>query len=221
MYKKALLILIVGVYSCSETKQDAKEQIVAVASESKYNDTIKNILNQALVTDTFEYYHWQPLISFKSGNLLKKETKNAIIVQNLKDTINVIKLYTLSNNAWTLSDSLIDSSGIYPQNYFEFIDFNFDNCNDIYINCSSTNGYSISRGILLTVDPKTYKLISHKETRNLGNLRPDKKNRSVISEEIIYCPPAETANDREVCILTHKWVKGMLKEAGRKCPCKE
>lgn len=221
MYKKALLILLVGVYSCSETKLETKEQIVAVASETNYNDTIKNILNQALLTDTFEYYHWQPLISFKSGNLFNKETKNAIVVQNLKDTINIIKLYTLSNNAWTLSDSLIDSSGIYPQNYFEFIDFDFDNCNDIYINCSSTNGYSISRGILLTVDPKTFKLINHKETRNLGNISPDKKSRSVISEEIIYCAPSETANDREVCVLTHKWVKGMLKEEGRKCPCKE
>lgn len=221
MNKKALLIFLVGIYGCAERTPERSLQSVSKSAIPNYNDTIRDIMHQSMSVDTFEYYHWEPLISFKSGNLFSKEMKNAIIVKNLKDTINVIKLYTLSNNAWTLSDSLIDSSGIYPQNYFEFIDFNFDNCNDIYINCSSTNGYSISRGILLTVDPKTYKLVNHKGTRNLGNMSPDKKSKSVISEEIIYCPPAETANDREVCILTHKWVKGTLKEAGRECPCKE
>lgn len=70
------------------------------------------------------------------------------------------------------------------QSQFEaiFDDFNFDKQTDIYIQVSASNGRALSRGHLLTIDPLTKKIIQHAEARDLANMKPDPKTKTVVSQ---------------------------------------
>jgi len=86
------------------------------------------------------------------------------------------------NDGWSNLDSLIITDILPLQFELEFEDYNFDHQKDIYIQFTASNGYSISKGQLITVNPISRKLELHPEARELGNMKPDPIRKLVITE---------------------------------------
>lgn len=220
----SLIILLWGltIVACNppETNQDnyLMQDTLALGNYGDFvaTDTISNLFNKALNLDSLEYSNWKPFIFFKSGNFLKNKNKNVLLVTELSDTTISVKLYKANGNNLELNSSVENLNG--PGMAFQpmYHDFNFDGQTDIYIQVTASNGYSLSRGHLITIDPLTMKLNYHPEAREFANMRPDKKTHSVISEEVIEC---KSNLMEEVGILTNKWIKGQLKTIKKKYPC--
>jgi hypothetical protein len=92
-------------------------------------------------------------------------------------------------------------------------DFNFDGQIDIYIQVSATNGWSLSKGHLLLIDPRTKKLEFHKETEDFANMIPDQNTKTIFTEE---WQGYNSDGNPQLTILTNKWVKGRLKTISKR-----
>ena len=68
------------------------------------------------------------------------------------------------------------------QFYLDFKDYDFDGHKDIYLQRSASNGWSLSRGCLIIVNPQTKKLMEHKEANNLANMNPDFENKIIVED---------------------------------------
>ncbi|MFT7086565.1 MAG: hypothetical protein ACJAV5_002294 [Vicingaceae bacterium] len=224
---KTFTILLLGltILSCnqSESKQEkiitAEKQIMTTNQISTQQDTITELLNKALISDTTEFYDWKrnpSFLFFKSGNFLNNTEKNAMVVFGSTDSTYSIKLYSIKDKKWFVTDIIND---LYLLPVFfnsRFDDYNFDNQTDIYLQVSASNGYSLSIGYLLTIDPKTKKFSEHLEARELANMKPDTRKKVVISEKVIWC---KNNGELKVCKLTNKWVEGIIKTIKEECPC--
>jgi len=191
------------------TSEELKPKITA--------DTLYKLLDNALTLDTFEFTNLDPFLFIQTGNFLSTIDKNAILVSCPTDSTYKIELYSKSNDRWVKNDELDDLDAIAPQFSTHYDDYNFDGQKDIYLQTDASNGYSLSRGHLLTLTPKTKKIENHSETRNLANMQPNSKTKTIISEDVIY-------NDKGlqgVCDLTNKWVNGKLKTIKKECPSKD
>jgi hypothetical protein len=208
-----ILLLILTVLSCNQphAKQDkivpadtaallTKDRVVAV-------DTTIALFDKALLTDTIEFYKLDPFLFFKSGNLFSKTEKNAILVTCSTDTTYSLRFYSIKDNKWEMADS-IGGLDAFPSQFDPiFDDFNFDGQTDIYIQVSASNGWSLSRGHLLIIDPLTKKLIRHPEARDLANMKPDPKTKTVASE---LWNGYNAKGQSQLTIFTNKWVNGKL-----------
>jgi len=213
-------IILVNTLLLSSLFAFAQKNIVAqdtIPKTSNVLDTITELLNEALYSDTMEFFDFDIdniFLLFKSGYIISKSEKNAIVVI-VNDMTGLLKLYSIQNNNWQLTDSMSNLENIYLVNFdIIFDDYNFDGQTDIFLRASASNGYSISRGYLIIIDPKTKKFELHKEARELGNMTLDPKTKTIKSEEW------NGWNDRGVgpyaTVFTHKWKNGKLKTISKK-----
>lgn len=213
MQTMTMLLLILTVLSCNQphAKQDkivhadtaallTKDRVVTV-------DTTIALFDMALLTDTIEFYKLDPFLFFKSGSLFSKTEKNAILVTCPTGTTYSLKLYFIKDNKWVMADSIGGLDTFQTQFEAIFDDFNFDKQTDIYIQVSASNGWSLSRGHLIIIDPLTKKLFRHAEARDLANMKPDPKTKTVVSE---LWNGYNAKGQSQLTIFTNKWVNGKL-----------
>ena len=180
------------------------------------SDTLSRLFNYALTSDSVEFYgivydeleSYKFLICFKSGYIMSKTNKNAIVVICPMDTTCTVTLYTNQNDKWNPIDSISDIDVIPVHFNVIFEDYNFDGQADLYIQATCSNGYPMSRGHLIIIDPQNKKLELHKEVRELANMTPDKKSKTVKSETWSDCDIKE---GQHLTIVVNKWVNGQLK----------
>ncbi len=180
-------------------------------------DTLYKLLDKSNQLDTFEFSNWEPFLFIKTGNILSQTENNAILVSCPNDSTYKVELYTKLAGGWTKNDEieLLDAFPI--QFNLDFEDYNFDGQTDMYLQISVSNGYALSRGHLLTINPKTKKIQTHPEAKELANMHLDSKTKTVISEDVVW---SVDYGFQGVCDLKNKWVNGKLKIVKRECPSK-
>lgn len=198
----ALLVILIIIISCkNENKLSTnyhKGNIIVKI------DTLYNILAKSKKIDSLEYENWKPFLYLKTGNYLSEKDKNAILVFSSSDTTYQIELYTLEKEKWIKNDALTNIEANPMQFYVIIQDYNFDGQKDIFLQMSASNGWSLSRGHLLTID-KDKKLNFHIETKELANMTPDYKNNIIYTDELDY-----SKNGRFIKKRINKWINGKL-----------
>lgn len=167
-------------------------------------DTLYDILAKSNKIDSLEYENWEPFLYLKTGNFISEKDKNAILVFNNTDTTYQIELYTLEKEKWIKNDALTNIEANPMQFYVITQDYNFDGQKDIYLQMSASNGWSLSRGHLLTID-KNKKLNLHQETKTLANMTPDYESNIIYTDELDYSKSGRIINKR-----INKWKDGKL-----------
>ncbi len=224
---RILTILLFGltIFSCNQP-QTTKDKIVTQDTVSIIDiakdtvlDRIIVLFEKALINDTvefnnqFEFETSNQFLFFKSGHIISKTDINALVVVCSSDTSYTVRLYSLQNNKWSILDSISGLDAFPTQFDPIFDDYNFDGQTDIYIQVSASNGWSLSRGHLIIIDPKTKMLELHKETRDFANMTPDSKTKTVKTE---LWNGYDMKNRHQLTIFTNKWVNGKLKTISKK-----
>jgi hypothetical protein len=206
-----LLCLLLGyLWIIAETENNGLLSQQKIVNSLRADSTLTGLLNEALTRDSVEFIDTfvdahDSFLFFKSGYIISKTEKNALVVVCPTDTTYEVSLYALRNDKWNLIDAMSDLDAFPTQFDVIFDDYNFDGQTDLYIQVTASNGLTLSFGHLITIDPKTNKFELHKEARALANIKPDKTTKTVTSEGIDY----ESQFPRLV-IFTHKWEKGQL-----------
>lgn len=223
------MIIGLAFFACGHSQKETKTDFVDAAPIDKNEelkesvepkitpDTLYTLLDNSLQLDTFEFSNWIPFLFLKTGNFLSALEKNAILVTCPTDSTYKLEYYSKSGDKWVKNDELDLPDAFPTQFYLDFDDYNFDGQKDIYLQCSASNGYALSRGHLLTINPKTKKILTHPETRELANMQADFESKTVISEEVIW---SVDYGFQGVCDLRNKWIDGKLKTVKRECPSK-
>ena len=221
---RTLTILLFGltIFSCNQT-QTTQDKVVSndtfaqTINKNSFNDKIIELFDKAITADTLEFNNQfennQAFLFFKSGQIIGKTEKNAIVVICPTDTTYTIRLYSIQNNKWNLSDSITGLEAFPTQFDPIFDDYNFDGQKDIFIQVSASNGWSLSRGHLIIIDPKTKMFDLHKETRDFANMTPDIKTKTVKTE---MWNGYDLKNRHQLTIFSNKWVNGKLKKISKK-----
>jgi hypothetical protein len=100
---RTLTILLFGltIFSCNQTqtKQDKivnKDTIAQTTHNTSFNDKITELFDKGITDDTLEFYNQfennQSFLFFKSGQIISKTEKNAIVVVCPNDTTYTISL---------------------------------------------------------------------------------------------------------------------------------
>ena len=219
---RTLIILLLGLTILSYNQSQAKHEKTFTLVDTIYKtdivkdtviDRITKLLDKALMTDTLESYTNKPFLFFKSGHLISKTEKNALAVVCPTDTTYTIRLYSIQNNRWFILDSISKLDAFPIQFEAIFDDYNFDGQTDIYIQVSISNGWPLSTGHLIIVDPNTKKFNLHKEARDYANMTLDRKNKTVKTES---CFDYGSKGRHQLIIYTYKWVNGHLKTISKK-----
>lgn len=211
---KILFYSILLGFSCQRNHREDVAQDNENLNQSKSikyinQDTLHNLLENALEVDSLEFDHWEPFLYFKSGSILSTNEKNAILVTCPTDSTYSIALFTESHHKWKKNDEINYLEAHPLQFHLHFEDYNFDGQTDIYLQKSVSNGWALSRGYLLTIDPLTKKLYEHKETRNYANMTPNHKEKIVYTDELDYSTPFRKVNKR-----INQWKNGKLVSYG-------
>lgn len=204
------LSILICFFSCKKQEKnnlniDIKNSKKLVSKKNITRDTLKVFLEKALKVDTLEFDNWEPFLFIKSGYILSKKEKNAIIVFCPTDSTYEVEFYTEQNKKWIKNDEVNNMEANPMQFYLNFEDYNFDGQKDIYLQKSASNGWSLSKGYLFTINPFTKKLTEHKETRDLANMRPSYKEKIIYTDEINY-----SARFRKINRRINKWENGKL-----------
>ena len=221
-----MIILLIGltILSCNQTHtpsgsiviQDTIPQIKN--TKLAISDMLAELFDKALISDTVEFLNGfdslELFLFFKSGHIISKSEKNALVVVCPTDTTYTIRLYSIKNERWGLIDSISDVDAFPFQFDIIFDDYNFDEQTDLYIQVTASNGWSLSRGHLIVIDPKTKKLELHKEAREFANMTPDKKSKMVKSE--LWNGWDIEGEGQQLTIFTNKWINGHLKTTSKK-----
>jgi len=202
-----LTIFILGLIFVSYNQASTKRDEIIVS------DSTNMLLDSAATKDTLEFISAEPFLFFRCGHILSSTEKNAIIIVCTIDTTYLVKLYSMRNRQWELTDSISGLDAFPSQFELTFNDYNFDKQKDIYIQVSVSNGWPLSRGHLLIVDPVTKKLTRHEETRYLANMKPDPKTETVVSE---LWNGYNEKGQHQLSIFTNKWVNGKLNTVKKK-----
>lgn len=202
-----LTIFILGLIFVSYNQASTKRDGIIVS------DSTNMLFDSAATKDTLEFISVEPFLFFKSGYILSSTEKNAIIIVCNTDTTYLVKLYSIRNRKWERTDSISGLDAFPSQFELTFNDYNFDKQKDIYIQVSVSNGWPLSRGHLLIVDPVTKKLTRHEETRYLANMKPDPKTETVVSE---LWNGYNEKGQHQLTIFTNKWVNGKLNTIKKK-----
>jgi len=219
------LLFGLTIFSCNQT-QTTENKVVAqdtiVQTQTVKNKLVGNVtelLKKALTSDTvefnneFEFDTYKSFLFFKSGDILRKTEKNAVVVTCPTDSTYTVKLYSLQSDQWKLSDSISELDAFPTQFDPIFDDYNFDGQTDIYIQVSASNGWSLSRGHLIIIDPKTKKFELHSETRDFANMTIDVKTKTVKTE---LWNGYDMKGRHQLTIFINKWVNGQLKTISKK-----
>lgn len=221
---KTLTILLFGltIFSCNQT-QATKDKIVnndtttQSINKTVSIDGISELLDKAIKVDSIEFNNQfenkQSFLFFKSGHIISKTDKNALVVVCPTDTTYTVRLYSFQTYQWKLLDSIGDLKAFPTQFDPIFDDYNFDGQTDLYIQVSASNGWSLSRGHLIIIDPKTKKFELHRETRDFANMTPDIKTKTVKTE---LWNGYDLKGQHQLTIFTNKWVNGQLKTINKK-----
>lgn len=224
----AVIIAALACFACKGKKQDKpvdSNKVIArlpgidsISPRHVSPDTIYTLLGISSRMDTFKFDSYDPFLFLKTGQLFTDSVKHAVLITCPSDSIYHLELFSLHNKKWFRKQE-IDSLEAFPIQFdIRFVDFNFDGLKDVYIQYSASNGYSLSRGHLFTMDPHTMRLVHHPEAGNLANMSPDPETKTVNSEQVIECgKDQQTA----ICILRNKWVTGKLTLAKKDCPCEQ
>jgi hypothetical protein len=207
---KKLIIFVIGLIliSCNQvfTKQEKKAYLDSLSAENTnikaLIDSTYKFLDIATTRDTLEFQCSKPFLFFKSGNFLSSAEKNAIVIFCPTDTTCSVRLYSLTKKSWELTDSVAKLDAFPSQFELRLADYNFDKQKDIYIQVSASQGY------LFIIDPVTKKLTRHDEARDLANMKPYSKTKTVVSET---WNGYNDKNQHELTVFTNKWVNGKLK----------
>ena len=219
------LLFGLTIFSCNQiqttdNKVVAQDTIVQTQSvKDKLVDNVTELLKKALTSDTvefnneFEFDTYKSFLFFKSGHILSKTEKNAVVVTCSTDSTYMVELYSLQSDQWKLTDSISGLEAFPTQFDPIFDDYNFDGQTDIYIQVSASNGWSLSRGHLIIIDPKTKKFELHSETRDFANMTLDVKTKTVKTE---LWNGYDMKGRHQLTIFTNKWVNGQLKTISEK-----
>ena len=219
MHKLTIFILGLVLISCNQvsTKQQMKDKSDSLSVDKttikELRDSVTRLLDIATTKDTLEIKNSEPFLFFKSGTILSSTEKNAIVIVCPTDTTYEIRLYSQKNKSWELTDSVAKLDAFASQFELTLDDYNFDKQKDIYIQVSASQGYSLSRGHLFIIDPVTKKLTRHEEARDLANMKPDPKTKTVVSE---IWNGYNYKNQHELTVFTNKWLNGQLKTIKKK-----
>ena len=217
-------IWLVGltILSCNQTRTTSENTVIhdTVPQTKRVEvvpfDTLTGLFNKALTSDTVEFLSGldalDSFLFFKSGHLINKAEKNVLVVACPTDTTYMVRLYSIQNDKWNLMDSISDLDAFPVQFDVIFDDYNFDGQTDLYIQVTVSNGWPLSRGHLIIIDPRTKKLELHKEAREFANMTPDKKTKTVKSE----LWNEGDINGQQLTIFTNKWINGQLKTTSEK-----
>lgn len=219
---RPLTILLFGltIFSCNQ-KQKVQQRIVVEDTIAQTRsvkdallDTIAGLFKKGLISDTvefnneFEFDTYKSFLFFKSGYILNKTQKNALVVTCPTDSTYTVRLYSFQTDQWKLLDSISDLDAFPTQFDPIFDDYNFDGQTDLYIQVSASNGWSLSRGHLIIIDPKTKKFELHKEARDFANMTPDYKTKTIKTE---LWNGYDMNGNHQLTVFTNKWVIGQLK----------
>jgi hypothetical protein len=206
-----IIVLALAISSCNQ-KQDEKSlnQInnKEIDKTSAIEDSISTKFAEALINDSVEFYNWEPFYAIKSGYILNNTEKNLILVSCPSDSTYTLELFAIIDNHWKFIDSVSNLVAFPVQFEATFNDYNFDGQKDIYIQTSASNGYSLSRGNLIIIDPESKKMKLHVEAREFANMRPDKHTKSVISE---IWEGKDLYGNLQLTYLTNIWQGEQLK----------
>jgi hypothetical protein len=205
-----ILLLLLGLF----TSDKIVIKIIDPVPTVFLNPSVKSLLEQALKSkntkfdNTYEIDLADQFQFFQSGHILDSTEVNAISVKCGNDTTYTLKLYSLKNLTWILLDS-IGELDAYPWQFdLNLKDYNFDGQTDIYIQVSASNGWSLSRGHLILINPLSKKLELHNETRDFANMSVDPCSKSIFTEE---WQGYDSLNNPHLTIFTNKWIDGKLK----------
>ena len=211
--KSTFLILILINFSCKKETENKKETL---SKKSDINrkitiDKIYKLLAKSSEIDTLEFINQDPFLFIKTGNLFSNKDKSAIIVNCPTDTTYTIQLYTKIEKKWIKNDEINNLEVPYRRYEVLTMDYNFDGFIDIYLNSNSSNGWCLSSGNLLIVNPLTRKFEKHIETKNLQNMFPDKKTKTILTDSVEY-----NQNGKRIWNLVYKWNHGKLEKTKQK-----
>jgi hypothetical protein len=195
---------------------ETKKQIVESRPTPVATDTLNKLLDKAIIADSIEFDNYPPFLYFKSGNFVTATQKNSIIIYIPDDSTFTIEFYSLSDGKWQKNSELKNIEAEIVAFNSDYKDFNFDGFNDLYIQQNASNGYVMSRGYLITINPKTKELTLHNEVRDEANLTPDAKTKTVYADELVEC---KKTTFMDVCKRAFKWSGQKLVKKDRTCPC--
>tara|TARA_B100000508_G_C11374274_1_gene235283 strand:+ start:67 stop:732 length:666 start_codon:yes stop_codon:yes gene_type:complete len=212
-------LLIIGIICFAfdrESIRDAKKTALNYSLERQvfYADTLDSLLIRAASVDSLVYDNFEPFLFFKSGYLFEQNLKHALGISCPTDSTYKVEIYELKNETWKLNSS-IDDIDAFPLQ-FELIlkDFNFDKQTDLYIQETISNGYPLSRGSLIIVDPNTKRLHLHRDTKDLANMEPDSESKTVMSEEWVGYD--NLSGELNIILVTNRWVNNKLVTVNKK-----
>jgi hypothetical protein len=222
-----ILILILGItiFSCKQSqtpqeKIDLQDTLSQTATNTEsLQEIIAGLFERASTSDTLEFNNQfksetnKDFLFFKSGNIINKTEKNALVVVCPTDTTFTVRMYSLQNNKWILLDSIEKLDAFPTQFYANFQDYNFDGQTDLYINVTASNGWPLARGHLIIIDPTSKKLLLHRETRDFANMTPDPKSKTVQTE---LWNGYDLHGNQQLTVFSNKWVNGKLKTISKK-----
>lgn len=193
-WKFALGLIVCFLFSCKESK----------------NSLIDNLLQQSEKEEFVEFKreNLSDFIYFKSGFFLDKSLKQAIFISISNEKTYKIEHYIFNNEKWNLINQL-DSIEANPSQFEILInDYNFDGQSDFFIQTSASQGYSLSRGHLIIINPENKKFEIHREAKEFANMKRDSFQKVIFSELFHGYDSNDSA---EISILTNKWIEGKLK----------
>ena len=190
--------------------------LFATSCKKRENHTSSfySLTKKLKISDSIDYQSENPFTYLKTGKIISSNITNSLFIQNIKDSLYRVELYTLTVKGWLKNDEVL----FYEKNLLQFFtvfkDYNFDKQKDIYIQSTASNGYSLSRGNLILINPKTIKLNLISEARKLANINPDLNRKLLISESVEWCP------ELKVCKWLNQWKENNLITIDKNCPCK-
>jgi len=166
----------------SACKQSSSKESTIKTNVVKAKDTVSvlsfdELMEKALLDDSVTYTNIidkkssNDVLFFKSGHVFHPKEKQVLLISKETDGTFVFVTYFDHKGTWKLKDHIIGLH-LNPEQFdIKFQDYNFDGQLDCYIQVSNSNGYSISKGHLITIEPGSNFPILHKEARHLGNIR--------------------------------------------------
>ena len=195
------IVILLLLLACSKEKESKESATPVTKIENVMKDTLSFLFNKAKVADTLTFDNYEPFIAFRSGNLFSDQEKD-ILLFTTRDNGLKVEWRTLVDGQWLINDvAQVDRINIIQFNY-AIKDYNFDGYKDIYVQRGVSNGFSLSYGHIITIDPNKNKMTSHPETENLGDMKPDKEKKVIRSTEAFRCPTSMNVwDDKSVLIV--------------------
>lgn len=215
---KNLIIIAVFFLIMISCKKEAQHFHDEVTINEEKNSNVYNLLKNSLNKDSIELQSWKPFYYLKTGYFLSDKEKNALLIKPDKDSLFTIEIYSQNGEVWVKDDAL-ENFDLHPiQLATSFNDYNFDKKNDIYIQFAVSNGYAVSYGHLITINPQNKKMSVHPEAEELGNMKVDSIKEIIISEQWQTCLTNDYVGP---CLITNKWTNGKIIFIDKVCPeCK-